>query len=160
MSHQQRNGQGRTTATSMRSGSGLYATGAAPTSITSFLRVYRGGCSAIVLRPRLCRLLDRRYAKASRFTQATDQNAVFLCGWLKKRLGSDAVLNVTIEKTKNRTDSEARLAALVAPAQKAGYSPIAHKQPVAGYHRPGRSMSKGQQYAKRAQGHNGALQNE
>ncbi|MGA7076958.1 MAG: hypothetical protein WBZ42_10545 [Halobacteriota archaeon] len=39
-----------------------------------------------------------------------------------------SVHNITIEETKNRTDSEARFAAYVAQAQKAGYTPVTNTQ--------------------------------
>jgi maltose-binding protein MalE len=65
---------------------------------------------------------------ASQFTQTTNQygNAVY-AGVVKDNTTGATLSthNITIEETKNRTDSEARFAEYVAQAQKAGYKPPA-----------------------------------
>jgi len=65
------------------------------------------------------------------FTQTTNQygNAVYT-GVVKANdtAATPSVHNITIEETKNRTDSEARFAAYVAQAQKAGYIPRTNTQ--------------------------------
>jgi hypothetical protein len=70
-------------------------------------------------------------AVASPFTQTTNQygNAVYT--GVVKANDTGATLsahNITIEETKNRTDSEARFAVYVAQAQKAGYTPVTNTQ--------------------------------
>jgi len=65
------------------------------------------------------------------FAQTTNQygNAVY-SGVVKENdtAATPSVHNITIEETKNSTDSAARFAADVAQAQKAGYTPVTNTQ--------------------------------
>ena len=65
------------------------------------------------------------------FTQTTNQYGNAVYSGVVKANDTGATLsvhNITIEETKNRTDSEARFAAYVAQAQKAGYTPVTSSQ--------------------------------